>query len=257
MNFLCSSKNICISIEDTNVSTVNNSISTATTINTIANNRRSTEPNLEKLAATEANAAVQLDSSSSSDESEVDPTTVPEKPDPEPILVAQHRHQDSGSTVNDELEPQQSTMWLGTEDGCIHVYNCTDNIRIKKNKIKIQHISAVYAILYLDNRVFVSLANGDILVYTRDNCGWNTSSPLSISVGTVTSPVTKLLNVHGQLWCAIQGVIKILNTGSLLVENQIHISTELKPVTNLALLGNCVWISVQNSAHIKCFHSTR
>lgn len=42
---------------------------------------------------------------------------------------------------------QQSTMWLGTEDGCIHVYNCTDNIRTKKNKIKIQQVSAVYSIL--------------------------------------------------------------------------------------------------------------
>lgn len=47
----------------------------------------------------------------------------------------------------EELDRSQSTMWLGTEDGCVHVYNCTDNIRIKKNKIKIQHSSAVYSIL--------------------------------------------------------------------------------------------------------------
>lgn len=46
-----------------------------------------------------------------------------------------------------EMDRTQSTMWLGTEDGCVHVYNCTDNIRIKKNKIKIQHSSAVYSIL--------------------------------------------------------------------------------------------------------------
>lgn len=114
-------------------------------------------------------------------------------------------------------------MWLGTEDGCIHVYNCTDNIRIKKNKIKIQHVSAVYSILYLDNRVFVSLANGDILVYTRDQSGWNTTTPLHISVGTVTEPVTKLLNVLGKLWCSIQGIIKILNTGSLHVSNKCYL----------------------------------
>lgn len=37
--------------------------------------------------------------------------------------------------------------FLGTEDGCIHVYNCTDNIRTKKNKIKIQLTSAIYSIL--------------------------------------------------------------------------------------------------------------
>lgn len=47
----------------------------------------------------------------------------------------------------DDTDGHQSTMWLGTEDGCIHIYNCTDNIRTKKNKIKIQLISAVYSIL--------------------------------------------------------------------------------------------------------------
>ena len=41
----------------------------------------------------------------------------------------------------------QATMWLGTEDGTIHVYNCTDNIRIKKNKDKFCHSAPVLAIL--------------------------------------------------------------------------------------------------------------
>ena len=36
-------------------------------------------------------------------------------------------------------EEHQTTMWLGTEDGHIHVYNCTDNVRIKKNKEKFIH----------------------------------------------------------------------------------------------------------------------
>lgn len=75
---------------------------------------------------------IQLDSSSSSD-SEND---VQEKGMP---MVNR-----SDQTQSEE---QQSTMWLGTEDGCIHVYNSSDNIRIKKNKIKIQHVSAVFAVL--------------------------------------------------------------------------------------------------------------
>lgn len=84
--------------------------------------------------------------------------------------------------------------------------------------------------------------------------GWNTTSPFNIAIGSVTSPVSKLLNVHGKLWCAIQGMIKILNTTTLQVENQIQISTESKPITNMTILNNCVWISIQNSAHIKCCH---
>lgn len=76
---------------------------------------------------------IQLDSSSSSDSE----NELQEKHTPSTISR-------SDQTQSDE---QQSTMWLGTEDGCIHVYNCSDNIRIKKNKIKIQHVSAVYSVL--------------------------------------------------------------------------------------------------------------
>lgn len=110
---------------------------------------------------------IQLDSSSSSDDSE--PENLPECSNSPSLNSTTASHQ-AIQNVGDDSENQQSTMWLGTEDGCIHVYNCTDNIRIKKNKIKIQHVSAVSSILYLDNRVFVSLANGDICVYVRDNC---------------------------------------------------------------------------------------
>ncbi|XP_075146782.1 rho guanine nucleotide exchange factor 17 isoform X2 [Haematobia irritans] len=163
-----------------------------------------------------------------------------------------HGHQDSNP---EESDGNQSTMWIGTEDGCIHVYNSTDNIRIKKNRIKIEHHAAVYSILYLDNRVFVALANGDICVYLRDGSAWNTTSSHCLSIGTVTSPVTKLLNVHGRLWCSIQGIIKVLDIETLAVINQIQISSDSKPITNMCVSSNYVWISIQNSAHIKCFHS--
>ncbi|BFF89044.1 uncharacterized protein DMAD_07886 [Drosophila madeirensis] len=175
-------------------------------------------------------------------------------PSPAPSLQAgYHGHQDSNP---EEGESNQSTMWIGTEDGCIHVYNSTDNIRIKKNRIKIEHHSAVYSILYLDNRVFVSLANGDICVYLRDGAtSWNTCSSHCLSIGTVTSPVTKLLNVNGRLWCSIQGIIKVLDVETLQVIHQIQISSDSKPITNMTVASNFVWISIQNSAHIKCFHS--
>uniref|UniRef100_A0A182W148 DH domain-containing protein n=1 Tax=Anopheles minimus TaxID=112268 RepID=A0A182W148_9DIPT len=201
---------------------------------------------------------IQLDSGSSSEDSDAEsqPDRVVAGQTCANSLTPNHRQQDSTASTNaaDESENQQSTMWLGTEDGCIHVYNCTDNIRIKKNKIKIPHVSAVYSILYLDNRVFVSLANGDICVYSRDRNGWNVSSPLTVTVGTVSNPVVKLLNVHGKLWCAIQGTIKVLNTKTLQIDSQIQISNDSKPITNMTVLNDYVWISVQNSAHIKCCH---
>ncbi|EDV91134.1 GH15838 [Drosophila grimshawi] len=210
--------------------------------------------------ATSNQSDTQLDLNLSSSDDETDaistaPIEQQRMPSPAPSLQApyHHVHQDSNP---DESECNQSTMWIGTEDGCIHVYNSTDNIRIKKNRIKIEHHSAVFSILYLDNRVFVSLANGDICVYLRDGAtSWNTCLSHCLSIGTVTSPVTKLLNVNGKLWCSIQGIIKVLDTESFSVVNQIQISSDSKPITNMTVANNYVWISVQNSAHIKCFHS--
>ena len=76
---------------------------------------------------------------------------------------------------------------------------------------------SIFFVRYLDNRVFVALANGDICVYLRDGAAWNTTSSHCLSVGTVTSPVTKLLSVHGRLWCSIQGIIKVLDIETLAV----------------------------------------
>ncbi|KAH8399046.1 hypothetical protein KR215_001287, partial [Drosophila sulfurigaster] len=227
-------------------------------------------------AASQSDTQLDLNLSSSDDEADAAPAAPIEQrvPSPAPSLHATyHMQQDSNP---EESECNQSTMWIGTEDGCIHVYNSTDNIRIKKNRIKIEHHSAVFSILYLDNRVFVSLANGDVCVYLRDGAtSWNTCLSHCLSIGTVTSPVTKLLNVNGKLWCSIQGIIKVLDTETfsvsvlkcvlnresltysinLQVVNQIQISSDSKPITNMTVANNFVWISIQNSAHIKCFHS--
>lgn len=175
-----------------------------------------------KSSSTQSDSNIQLDSSSSSDSepeaSSATTVTVQDRSVSPSIIsnASSQQHQQQLSTTLDD----ESQMWLGTEDGYIHVYNCTDNIRIKKNKIKIQHVSAVYSILYMDKRVFVSLANGDICVYSRKDSGWNTNNPLVLSIGSsVTSPVTKLLNVYGKLWCAIANCIKILNTSTLQVRS--------------------------------------
>lgn len=149
---------------------------------------------------------IQLDSSSSSDS---EPETALDISISPSVL--------SNASQIPSCDETESQMWLGTEDGFIHVYNCSDNIRIKKNKIKIQHVTSVTAILYLDNRIFVSLANGEICVYIRENSSWNINCPIVLSIGTLASPVTKLLNVGGKLWCSIQGVIKILNISTLQV----------------------------------------
>ncbi|XP_075227157.1 rho guanine nucleotide exchange factor 17 isoform X2 [Lycorma delicatula] len=168
------------------------------------------------------------------------------------------------SEVDVDSEDAEPTMWLGTEDGCIHVYNCTDNIRIKKNKVKIQHGSPVHSIIYLDNRVFVSLANGDITVYSRDlSGGWNTADPQMVTVGTVSTPVTRMLPINDKLWCSCHSTVKVLNTANLNIENSFSACSNcggvggegVRSISCLAAAGLGVWISLQNSATLRLFHA--
>uniref|UniRef100_A0A8D9BUD0 Rho guanine nucleotide exchange factor 17 n=1 Tax=Cacopsylla melanoneura TaxID=428564 RepID=A0A8D9BUD0_9HEMI len=189
-----------------------------------------------------SSANIQLDSSSSSEDENED--------DEEQIC-----DQDEEGAGEDELQ-MQATMWLGTEDGCIHVYNCVDNIRIKKNKLKIQHGSAVHSIIYLDNCVFVSLATGEVCVYSRDpNYGtWNTSEPSIITVGSAATPVTKMLPVHNRLWCTCHNLIKILNVTTLQMENSFvvgHVSCFVTTGPN----GYGVWAALHNSSVMRLIHS--
>ncbi|GFG38293.1 hypothetical protein Cfor_08933, partial [Coptotermes formosanus] len=207
---------------------------------------------------------VQLDSSSSSeDEDEGDEgtpapgMTAGVEEDPKRIRSVSDSLVGETPIMTADADNLQPTMWLGTEDGCIHVYNCSDNIRIKKSKVNIQHGSSVHSIIYLDNRVFVSLANGDITVYVRDhNGGWNTTDPFTVSVGTAATPVTRMLPIAGKLWCGCHNAIMILNTASLEVEHSFQVNSDSsQAVTCMALSGLGVWISLQNSAVIRLFHA--
>ncbi|XP_012550335.2 rho guanine nucleotide exchange factor 17 isoform X1 [Bombyx mori] len=156
--------------------------------------------------------------------------------------------EDNATTAN------QPTMWLGTEDGCIHVYNCMDNIRIKKNKVKLQHNSGVHSIVFVEGKVFVALGNGDLVVYCRDIDGsWTERS--TISVGTGSTPVSSMLLSGGKLWCATHASIKIINPHTLQVDETFQISSETKPISHMAVAGVTIWLSLHNAAQLRCYNT--
>ncbi|XP_067389356.1 rho guanine nucleotide exchange factor 17 [Emydura macquarii macquarii] len=158
------------------------------------------------------------------------------------------------------IDPEafQSSMWLGTEDGCIHVYQSSDNIRNRKNSLKMQHSASVMCILYLDNQVFVSLANGELIVYQREaGHFWDPQSSKSLSLGSPGSPVTKMVSVASKLWCGCQNRVVILNTATLLQEHTFHIGQDSnRSVTCMVSCSLGIWIALQSSAQVRLYHAT-
>ncbi|XP_076467848.1 rho guanine nucleotide exchange factor 17-like [Babylonia areolata] len=155
-------------------------------------------------------------------------------------------------------DPHKSTMWLGTEDGCIHIFQCTDNIKTTKNKLRIQHGSPVHCIVYLDNKVFVSLVNGDLIVYKRDSEGlWDTEHPYTRTIGSVTAPITRMLPVAGKLWCGCQNSVHVINPLTLNTELSFQVMSDAsRAVQCMVCAGQGVWVACQHSAKISLFHAT-
>uniref|UniRef100_A0A8D2J8W2 Rho guanine nucleotide exchange factor 17 n=1 Tax=Varanus komodoensis TaxID=61221 RepID=A0A8D2J8W2_VARKO len=153
-------------------------------------------------------------------------------------------------------EAYQSSMWLGTEDGCIHVYQSSDNIRNRKNSMKMQHAASVTCVLYLDNQVFVSLANGELVAYQREaGRFWDSQNSKSLSLGSPGSPITKMAAVGGRLWCGCQNRILVLNPSTLQQEHSFHIGQDgTRSVTCMASSVVGVWITLQGSAQVRLYH---
>ncbi|XP_072040693.1 rho guanine nucleotide exchange factor 17-like [Amphiura filiformis] len=164
----------------------------------------------------------------------------------------------SGELERDDIEALQPTMWLGTEDGCIHIYQCMDNIRTRKSRTKIRHPAAVQCILYLDNKVFVSLANGDLTVYRRDpGHPWDINNPLTVTLGSSTAPINKMVAVCGKIWCGCQNNILVVDPNTLNVEHQFPVCNDTqRAVYCIVSCGWGVWISLQSSAVVRLYHAT-
>ncbi|KAL2727591.1 rho guanine nucleotide exchange factor 17-like isoform X9 [Vespula maculifrons] len=120
------------------------------------------------------------------------------------------------------------------------------------------YVGHMVVYIYFDNKVFVSLADGDIAIYTRDHTGgWNTSDPTVVSVSTASSPITKMLPVSGKLWCGCHNCVKVFNTHSLNIEHNFVVSNDAsRAVTCMVNSGSFgVWISLHNSAVLRLFHA--
>ncbi|KAG8201301.1 hypothetical protein JTE90_016783 [Oedothorax gibbosus] len=198
------------------------------------------------------NGNIQLDSESSDDEDET------ESADEEKGDCRKRGNSIPREDAHVEIYLKQPTVWLGTEDGCVHVYNCNDNIRTKKNKIKMQHSAAIQCIIYLDNRVFASTANGEVHVYTKETeGGWAGCEPYKIVIGSSSAPVPIMLAVAGKIWCGCLNFIHVINTGALRIEHSFPVSSDTsRYVLTMVTSGLGVWITVTPSAVVRLFHAT-
>lgn len=85
---------------------------------------------------------------------------------------------------------------------------------------------------------------------------WNIESPSVYPIGTLSTPVSKMVNGMGKLWCVCGNVIKLINPHTIIIENSFSVSSDAsKIITCMVLAGHGMWISLQNSGILKCYHT--
>ncbi|UJR10864.1 hypothetical protein I4U23_015051 [Adineta vaga] len=179
---------------------------------------------------------------------------------------------------NEQQDTREATMWLGTDDGIILIFQCTETMKTvaRKSRIVKQLGSPIHSILYTDNKVFVALSHGELCVFRRDLSGrWDLDCPVIRSIeedslrhgsgqneiddGDNVDPISVMALAAGRLWCAIRDRIFVVCPNSLTVEHSFLVDDCHRHVCSIAPGGSSmhhVWIASQGSHEIRLYHAT-
>lgn len=122
--------------------------------------------------------------------------------------------------------------------------------------MKLQHAASVTCILYLNNKVFVSLANGELVVYQREaGRFWDPQNFKSMTLGSQGSPITKMVSVGGRLWCGCQNRVLVLSPDTLQLEHTFYVGQDSsRSVACMVDSSLGVWVTLKGSAHVCLYH---
>lgn len=108
--------------------------------------------------------------------------------------------------------------------------------------------------IVVSNKISRTFQNGDINSFAAGL--WNIETPSIYTIGSLSTPVSKMVPGTGKLWCVCGNTIKILNTENVIIENSFNVSNDSnKVITCIVLSGYGVWVSLQNSGIVKCYHT--
>ncbi|CAF1140330.1 unnamed protein product [Adineta steineri] len=180
--------------------------------------------------------------------------------------------------INEQQISKDATLWLGTENGELFIYECSQTMKsiARKNGIIKQLNLSIHSILYTDNKVFLALNHGKLCVFKRDLNGcWDFDSPIIRSIEENsrlssnktgenydeenTDPISIMTLAAGKLWCAIRDKIYVVCINSLNVQHSFIVDDCHRHVSCMATSGSSmhhVWIASQGSHEIRLYHAT-
>lgn len=147
-------------------------------------------------------------------------------------------------------------VWIGTSGKKLIIYGGT-NPEQEKQIIQLNMPEAPTQILFhvAGESVFVALANGDILMYRKEQDVWNMKHFQLIKLDNYHISVTSVLAINMNIYAASGRKIFVLNGLTGDVQKSFEIQHVNSDVNLMAHAGVGLWISLKNSSVICLYHT--
>ncbi|KAH8246143.1 hypothetical protein KR038_000713 [Drosophila bunnanda] len=165
-----------------------------------------------------------------------------------PILGTKERDEPSMSSVG-------PTMWLGAQDGWLYVHSSVGRWHECLHRVLLP--DAVLAIVHVEARVVVALANAQLAVFRRQTDGqWDLNSYHLVTLGDRNHSIRCLCVAGERIWAAHRNKIFIVDPVSL---NIVH-SLDAHPrkesqVRQMAATGAGVWVSIRLDSTLRLYNT--
>ncbi|XP_055618357.1 uncharacterized protein LOC129763377 isoform X2 [Toxorhynchites rutilus septentrionalis] len=174
----------------------------------------------------------------------------------ETIVTCMEYVKEGGLMTGDDIGAD--SIWMGTNNHRVLVYSASYPIN-DEQLVNLSLPGVPSQILYFNERVFVGMTNGSVLVFRRTEGGiWNLNSPKILAVQN--EPISSLLAINSSVYFAAGKHVYVINGRTNEVEKNFHIkhtnSANVSSSVNLlAHSGIGLWISLKNSSIICLYHT--
>ncbi|XP_015604711.1 JNK-interacting protein 3 isoform X6 [Cephus cinctus] len=169
---------------------------------------------------------------------------------------------DSGIMVDEDCTPIekmssiQPTMWLGAQNGAVFVHSAVAKWSVCLHSVRLK--DAALAIVHVQGRVLIALADGTIAIFQRGSDGqWDLSQHHIITLGSPQHSIRCMTAVTGKtVWCGYRNKIHVIDPITMTLERTVdaHPRRESQ-VRQLAWLGEGVWVSIRLDSTLRLYHA--
>ncbi|XP_055551577.1 uncharacterized protein LOC129733952 isoform X2 [Wyeomyia smithii] len=174
----------------------------------------------------------------------------------ETIVTCMEYVKEGGLITGDDISAD--SIWMGTNNHRVLIYSASFPIN-DEQLVNLSLPGVPSQILYFNERVYVGMTNGSVLVFAKTEAGiWSLNSPKILTVQA--EPISSLLAINSSVYFAAGKHVYVINARTNEVEKNFHIkhTNSANVSSNINLLAHSgigLWISLKNSSIICLYHT--